>query len=214
MTDATQGPGTADKDAAALLTRARAVIPRAKEIADERRQRASESTTIAMSLRNSKNPAAAASEWKMASAWQMAGEYALETARILDDFPCLVDALAAKDAELARLTAERDSFRAVLEGAQYREIDTIATNTVEQSRALGEAVMQATMSASARLVNAVVVHGKALARVKALEEALTEIAAFDDVGACEFLDKTGSYAAFDEPGAVEAARAALKGGAA
>jgi len=54
----------------------------------------------------------------------------------------------------------------------------------------------------------------ALARVEALEGALTEIAAFDDVGACEYHDRTGGYAAFDEPGAVEAARAALKGGAA
>ena len=54
----------------------------------------------------------------------------------------------------------------------------------------------------------------ALARVQALERALTKIAAFDDAGACDFLDKTGSYAAFDEPGAVETARAALKGGAA
>jgi hypothetical protein len=54
----------------------------------------------------------------------------------------------------------------------------------------------------------------ALARVQALEGALTKIAAFDDAGACDFLDKNGSYAAFDEPGGVETARAALKGGAA
>ena len=54
----------------------------------------------------------------------------------------------------------------------------------------------------------------ALGRVEVLERALTEIAAFDDVGACQYHDRTGGYAAFDEPGAVETARAALKGGAA
>jgi hypothetical protein len=42
-----------------------------------------------------------------------------------------------------------------------------------------------------------------------LVEALREIAAFDDRGANEHLAKTGSYGAFDEPGAVETARAAL-----
>lgn len=45
-----------------------------------------------------------------------------------------------------------------------------------------------------------------------LLEALEEIAAFTDTGANERLEKTGSYSSFDEPSAVETARAALKGG--
>ncbi len=49
------------------------------------------------------------------------------------------------DAEVLALRAERDSFRAVVEGACYGDIDGIAKNTVEQSRALGEAVMHLTM---------------------------------------------------------------------
>ena len=43
----------------------------------------------------------------------------------------------------------------------------------------------------------------------AMEKALREIAAFDDVGANRYLDDCGSYGKFDEPGAVRIAREAL-----
>jgi hypothetical protein len=41
------------------------------------------------------------------------------------------------------------------------------------------------------------------------KEALKRIAAFDDKGANEMLEKRGIYAAFDEPGSVRIARTAL-----
>jgi len=43
----------------------------------------------------------------------------------------------------------------------------------------------------------------------AMEMALREIAAFDDVGANRYLDDCGSYGKFDEPSAVRIARDAL-----
>jgi hypothetical protein len=43
-----------------------------------------------------------------------------------------------------------------------------------------------------------------------LRDALTRIASFDDKGANEYLEATGSYSRFDEPGAVKIAREALK----
>lgn len=49
----------------------------------------------------------------------------------------------------------------------------------------------------------------ALAEVRRLREALTELAAFDDKGANERFAKSGSYSNFDEPGAVQCAREAL-----
>lgn len=42
-----------------------------------------------------------------------------------------------------------------------------------------------------------------------LVDALTKIAAFGDKEACAYLDRTGRYARFDEPDAVERARKAL-----
>ena len=50
------------------------------------------------------------------------------------------------------------------------------------------------------------------ARIKVLEEALENIAAFHDIQASRRCDNTGSYALFDEPGSVEIARQALKTG--
>lgn len=41
------------------------------------------------------------------------------------------------------------------------------------------------------------------------ERALRKIAAFDDVGASEVADLTGSYGCFDEPASVQVSRAAL-----
>lgn len=50
-------------------------------------------------------------------------------------------------------------------------------------------------------------------RLVALEETLREIAAYDDAAANAYLRATGSYRCFDEPKAVEMARAVLEGGA-
>lgn len=47
--------------------------------------------------------------------------------------------------------------------------------------------------------------------IEGLRKALTEIAAFDDTAASAYFAQTGSYSAFDEPGAVILARAALSG---
>ena len=47
------------------------------------------------------------------------------------------------------------------------------------------------------------------AEVERLRAALTKIAAFDDVGACDYLTRTGSFAVFDEPSSAKLARAAL-----
>ena len=44
---------------------------------------------------------------------------------------------------------------------------------------------------------------------EAMLDALIKIAAFDDTIASEFLDRTGSYSCFDEPGSVKIARAAI-----
>jgi hypothetical protein len=60
------------------------------------------------------------------------------------------DMLEALRAALTAMTAERDSFRAVLEGAKYGDIDAIAKNTVEQSLMLGAAVKDLTLKAIAR----------------------------------------------------------------
>jgi hypothetical protein len=123
------------------------------------------------------------------------------------------------DAELTSLravvtdiAAERDSFRAVLEAAQYREIDTIATNTVEQSRALGEAVMQATLAANARTVNAVAAYCELLDRAKTLEDALTLAANRLQALTVDFTP--GSRAFIEASEWAAEARATLKGGAA
>lgn len=56
------------------------------------------------------------------------------------------------------------------------------------------------------------VHGATVAlaiHAPALREALKKIAAYDDEGANQHLERTGSYGRFDEPGAVQVARAAL-----
>ena len=47
-------------------------------------------------------------------------------------------------------------------------------------------------------------------RIAELEAALRYIAAFDDAAASAHLERTGIYSAFDEPGSVAIARAALK----
>ena len=49
----------------------------------------------------------------------------------------------------------------------------------------------------------------AMAAAPKLIAALTEIACFNDQGACRHLGITGSYALFDDPASVKAARAAL-----
>ena len=51
---------------------------------------------------------------------------------------------------------------------------------------------------------------RANARIAALREALTEIAAFDDKFANKYLASHGSYGGFDEPASVMIARAALR----
>lgn len=50
---------------------------------------------------------------------------------------------------------------------------------------------------------------QALDALNAVKAALTEIAAFNDERASHHLSLTGSYSRFDEPGAVQAARATL-----
>jgi len=42
------------------------------------------------------------------------------------------------------------------------------------------------------------------------EEALRQIAAFDDARACQHLEQFGTYGQFDEPGSVQIARKALR----
>ena len=57
--------------------------------------------------------------------------------------------------------------------------------------------------------NAVVKAVRAFNNHEALMDALIKIAAFNDKSASEFLDQTGSYSCFDEPGSVELARATI-----
>jgi hypothetical protein len=71
----------------------RAMLDDAKEIAEERREKHMESHMTAALIRNSPNPASA-------SGWQMAADYALKTARILEAFPVAVEGCA----DLLRLT--------------------------------------------------------------------------------------------------------------
>jgi hypothetical protein len=71
----------------------RAMLDDAKEIAEERREKHMESHMTAALIRNSPNPASA-------SGWQMAADYALKTARILEAFPVAVEGCA----EVLRLT--------------------------------------------------------------------------------------------------------------
>ena len=52
----------------------------------------------------------------------------------------------------------------------------------------------------------------AIGEIDRLEAALQIIAAFEDAEAGKFLAATGSYAGFDEPGAVETARETLAAG--
>ena len=51
-------------------------------------------------------------------------------------------------------------------------------------------------------------HGR---RADVYQKALNEIACWDDESANRVLEARGSYSAFDEPGAVQTAREALKG---
>ena len=79
------------------------------------------------------------SDWR----WYVRADlYETQSAEITD----LQRQLAEARAEVKALRAERDSFRAVLEGAGYGDIDGIAKNTVEQSRLLGETVMHLTLA--------------------------------------------------------------------
>lgn len=55
---------------------------------------------------------------------------------------------AAIFAKLEAAEAERDAFRAVLEGAEYRDIDSV--KTVEHGRALGQEVAAMTIEAMAQ----------------------------------------------------------------
>lgn len=55
----------------------------------------------------------------------------------------------AQDGEVQRLRAERDSFRAVLVGAEYPDVETTAKNTVEQSLLLGKLVASRTRKIAA-----------------------------------------------------------------
>ena len=50
-------------------------------------------------------------------------------------------------ANIRALKAERDRLRAVLEGAQYPNIDRLKTLTIEQCRQVGETVMRLTIDA-------------------------------------------------------------------
>ena len=62
-----------------------------------------------------------------------------------------------------------------------------------------------------RVVNDPLVLRLAAAEIEQLRAALTEIACFNDKSANARLKETGSWGAFDEPGSVQIARAALKG---
>ena len=56
------------------------------------------------------------------------------------DYDTLAQQTAALQAEVERLTKERDSFRAVLQGAEYGNIDAIANQSAEVSFMLGSTV--------------------------------------------------------------------------
>lgn len=62
--------------------------------------------------------------------------------------------------------------------------------------------VEATMEQAERLA-------RELAAAPDLYAALNQIAAYNDVGASAHLESTGSYSAFDEPGAAQIARSAL-----
>ena len=79
-----------------------AMIADAKEIASERHEKANESHMMAMMVRNSANAGAADS-------WQMAADYALRTARILDQTSDLAQAYLTSEA--ARIAAEAEVER-------------------------------------------------------------------------------------------------------
>lgn len=91
-----------------------------------------------------------------------------ERADAADMLEALAADLAAQKARADALERERDAFRAVLEGARYGDIDGIAKNTPDQSRALGEVVMQLTLAKEARAE-------AAKARVAKLVEALDSL---------------------------------------
>lgn len=89
-----------------LIETARKMLDDAAEIASERREKASESHMTAMMIRNSRGNDAITT----ASGFDMAAEYALKTARILDQFPALLDTITAiqaraeaAEAKLARM---------------------------------------------------------------------------------------------------------------
>lgn len=88
------------------------------------------------------------------------------------DVPALADALEG-------VMNERDSFRAVLEGARYGNIDGIAKNDPEFSYQLGEAVMELTMARMKRAEAAEAEAASLKAEVARLREALVEIDALD-----------------------------------
>ncbi|MFG6524441.1 hypothetical protein [Sulfitobacter sp. M23508] len=61
--------------------------------------------------------------------------------------------LRAQAERIKELEAERDAFRAVLEGAEYREIDEIAKQDPDMCRMLGAAVASLTKSEIAKTRN-------------------------------------------------------------
>ena len=93
-----------------------------------------------------------------------------------DEVRAAILALASSDAlvEVQRLREERDSFRAVLEGACYGDIGGIARNTTETSLALGQEVARRTMDLRARAEKAEAERDAALARVERLRHQITE----------------------------------------
>lgn len=94
----------------------------------------------------------------------------------------------------------------------YRE-RAIAVEAVLPKRSFADPRITALQAENEKLREALLAH-KEVAKDYAdealrLREALREIAAFSDTRACERLASTGSYSAFDEPGSVQTARAAL-----
>lgn len=68
----------------------------------------------------------------------------LDTGELQVAQPFCAEILRAQAERIKELEAERDAFRAVLEGAEYREIDEIAKQDPDMCRMLGAAVASLT----------------------------------------------------------------------
>lgn len=116
-------------------------------------------------------------------------------------------------ASCAELVAWSDKYKGYVERADEDQVEDNAAFIAAARNAVPR-LLATVEHLTARAKTAERERDEARAETERLRAALIAIASFDDERADSRLEATGSYGGFDEPGSVQAARAAIKGGSA